>query len=262
MRIMDRESKTKDACVILIVEDNPVNRLLLRKKIEQAGFKAALSAENGEEAVALALKHNPDLILMDIQLPGMSGNEAIQSLRRQTYSGPIVALSADGTKEDKDKSYAAGANGYVTKPIDFAALFSRIDEFLQSAAGRENSRGIRPADKKSTGAASLPQISPSVSAAAKSVWIADAKEKLQIIAEALAHADDENQMERIKAIAHEYKGQAGYFGLRELERIARALDAAFKSDECPEHLKKLTVRLASEIDGIIHETIRLPGGES
>jgi len=246
---MAQKSASKDDSVILVVEDNPVNRLLLRKKIEQAGFSSTLSAENGEEAIALALKHNPDLILMDIQLPGMNGNEAIRSLRQLKYTGPIVAVSADGAKEDMDRSFAAGANGYVTKPIDFTVFFSTINEFLHLAASRE----IRPEDTNHMAALSRSTISQSVSAAARNVWIADAKEKLQIIAEVLDHADDEIQMARIKAIAHEYKGHAGYFGLRELEGIARELDAAFRDDERPERLRQLTGRLVAAIEGVLHE---------
>jgi two-component system sensor histidine kinase/response regulator len=253
MRIMGQKSKTKDAAVILIVEDNPVNRLLLRKKIEQAGFPSPLWAENGRDAIALALEKNPDLILMDIQLPDLNGNEVMQRLRRQKYTGPIVAISADGAQEDMDKSLAAGANGFITKPIDFAVFSSRISEFLPAAAGREKRRQSKPEDHKSTAAVSRSKIGPSVSAAAMNALIADAKEKLQTIADVLEHADDESQMARIKAIAHEYKGNAGYFGLRELEGIARELDAAFKDDERPERLLKLTGRLAAEIEDVIHE---------
>ncbi len=253
MRIMGQKKKTKDASVILIVEDNLVNQLLMRKKIEQAGFHSPLSAKNGQEAIALALANNPDLILMDIQLPDLNGNEVIQRLRKQKYAGQIVAVSADGTKEDMDRSYAAGANGYITKPIDFAMFSSRINESLQSAASQEKRRESNLEDKKNIAAASRSKIGQSISAAAKNVLIADAKEKLQIIAEVLEHADDESQMARIKAIAHEYKGNAGYFGLHELERIARELDAAFKNDERPEHLIKLTGQLAAEVEGVINE---------
>jgi two-component system sensor histidine kinase/response regulator len=254
MNAMEQQSNIKGTSVILIVEDNPVNQLLLRKKIEQAGFPSPLSAKNGREAIAAALENSPDLILMDIQLPDMNGNEVIASLRRQKYSGPIMAISADGTKEDMDRSYAAGADGYVTKPIDFAVFFSRIDEFLQAAAVEGNSRQSKAGDEKDSAAASRSKINQSVSAAARNVLIADAQEKLQIISEVLEHADDETQMERIKAIAHEYKGNAGYFGLHELESIARELDAAFKSGERRERLKKLTGRLVAEIEDILAES--------
>jgi CheY-like chemotaxis protein len=250
---MGQPSKARDAAVILVVEDNPVNRLLLGKKIEQAGFSPPLWAANGRDAIAVALESDPDLILMDIQLPDLNGNEVIRRLRMQNYGGPIVAVSADGAPEDMDRSFAAGANGFIAKPIDFAVFASRIDEFLAAAAGRETRRESAPKGKLKMAAASRSNAAPSVSAAAMSVWIVDAKEKLQILADALGHGDDEDQLARIRAIAHEYKGNAGYFGLRELEGIACELDAAFRDDERPEQLMKLTGRLAAEIEGILHE---------
>jgi len=208
-----------------------------------------LWAGNGQTAIAVALENDPDLILMDIQLPDLNGNEVIRRLRAQNYSGPIVAISADGAPEDRDKSLAAGANGFITKPIDFAVFASRIDEFLAAAAGRKS----EPKGKRKMAAASRSKTAPAISAAAMSVWIADANEKLQILADALGHGDDEEPMARIRAIAHEYKGNAGYFGLSELEGIARELDAAFRDDGSPERLRQLTGRLAAAIERVLHE---------
>lgn len=251
LETMDQKTSGKEHPVILIVEDNPVNQLLMRKRIEQAGYPYSLLAKNGQEAIALALKNNPDLILMDIQLPDMNGNEVMQSLRQKKYAGPIMAISADSAKEDMDRSFASGANGFVAKPIDFAVLISKINEFLPLAAGRENPRETQ--DNKNIAAGSRSRINPSVSAAARDIFITDAKEKLQIIAEALAHEDEESQMARIKAIAHEYKGNACYFGLGELERVAQELDRGFKNDERPEFLKKLTQQLVAVIEGILKD---------
>jgi HPt (histidine-containing phosphotransfer) domain-containing protein len=82
----------------------------------------------------------------------------------------------------------------------------------------------------------------------------DSQEKLQILAEALEYADDEKQMGKIKAIAHEYKGNAGYFGLKELESTARELDLGFANDQPQENLIKLTRQLVAIVKGIIDET--------
>ena len=89
----------------------------------------------------------------------------------------------------------------------------------------------------------------------------DAQEKLQILAEALEHADDENQMGKIKAIAHEYKGNAGYFGLKELEKIARELDMGFSNDQPQENLIKLTRQLVATVKGIVDESNLMFYGE-
>jgi CheY-like chemotaxis protein len=229
----------------LIVEDNRINQLLLLKKLEQHGFHSLLLAKNGQEAVALALNNNPDLILMDIQLPDMNGNEAIRSLRNKKFTAPIIAVSADASSKDMAASSAAGASGYISKPIDFAAFFSKIAEFITA----ESDQNDRPRTN-----AHADRIDPSVSAAAKNVFITDSQEKLEILTAALKHADDENQMEKIKAIAHEYKGNAGYFGLKELERIAIELDMGFSNDQPQENLIKLTRQLVATVAGIVDET--------
>jgi CheY-like chemotaxis protein len=241
---MAQKKDARDGVVILVVEDNPVNQLLLKKKIAQAGFPPPLAAKTGQEALAVALARRPDLVLMDIQLPDMNGNDVIRSLRRQEFTAPIVAISADRSPEDLERCRAAGANGHIGKPIDFAVFFERIGEFLPPAAAARDS-----APAPAPGA----RISPTVSAEARDVLIADAREKRDIIASALARSGEEGQLERIKAIAHEYKGSAGYFGLNGLEGIACELDAAFKNGECPERLKELSGRLLAEIEGILHE---------
>ncbi len=249
---MTHPSTTQAERVILIVEDNSVNRLLMAKKFSDQGYRSLILAKNGAEALDLALKNNPDLILMDIQLPDMNGNEVIRRLRQQGFTAPIVTVSADHRQEDIDRSRASGADGYILKPIDFLAFFAKINGHLRPA--RKESGIPASGAEEGNKAASAPQavrISESVSAAAKNVLIVDAKEKLPVIANALEHFDEENQRERIKAIAHEYKGIAGYYGLRELERIAQELDEGFKNDEPGELLKKLTGQLARAVAGII-----------
>lgn len=235
----------QDNPMILIVEDNRVNQLLMMKIFEKKGFNSVMVAKNGHEALEMALKNNPDLILMDIQLPDMNGNEVIQSLRNKKFAGSIVAVSADALKEDMDRSFAAGANGYISKPINFATFFSQISKFIKVKNDQKNpSQTDLHSDR----------IDPSLSAAAKNVFIIDAQEKLQILAEALEHAEDENQMGKIKAIAHEYKGNAGYFGLKELESIARELDLGFSNDQPGENLTKLTRQLVAAIISIVDKT--------
>ena len=231
--------------MILIVEDNRINQLLLLKKFAQQGFHSLLMAKSGQEAVALALKNNPDLILMDIQLPDINGNEVIQSLRNKKFTGPIVAVSADASQKDKDASSAAGANGYISKPINFNTFFSQISKFIKAEDGQKNQPQTNTYSDR---------IDPSISAAAKNVFIMDSQEKLQILTAALEYADDEKQLAKIKAIAHEYKGNAGYFGLKELESIAQELDMGFSNDQPQENLIKLTRQLVAIVKGIVDET--------
>lgn len=244
----------QDTPKILIVEDNRINQLLMMKKFENQGFNSVMLAKNGLEALKIALKNKPDLILMDIQLPDMNGNEVIQSLRNKKFPGAIVAVSADSLKKDMDASFAAGANGYITKPIDFESFFVKINDYLKLHDDWEKTSQGQDMEKKSVPADAHPyRINQSISDAAKNIFIVDSQEKLQILAEALEHADDEDQIKKIKAIAHEYKGNAGYFGLKELESIARELDMDFANDQPQEYLVKLTRQLVAIVKGIIDE---------
>jgi two-component system, cell cycle response regulator DivK len=255
LKMSPSKIRMPDNPMILIVEDNRVNQLLLMKKFEQQGFHSLLLAKNGQEAIDLALKNNPDLILMDIQLPDMNGNAVMQSLRNSKFTGQMVAVSADAAKEDMDKSFAAGANGYITKPINFDTFFTTISEFLKLKDDQGKTPPAQGKEKKIIPTASRPdKIDSSISAAAKNVFIIDGQEKLQILAAALEHSDDENQMAKIKAIAHEYKGNAGYFGLKELESIARELDMSISNNQPQEELIKLTQRLVAVVKEIVDET--------
>ena len=116
---------------VLIVEDNPRNRRLVRDVLAHAGFRT-LEAENAEAGLELAREQPPDLVLMDIQLPGIDGVEALGRLRadRRTAGIPVVALTAFAMKEDRDRFDAAGFDGYVEKPVDVRALPGQVAALL------------------------------------------------------------------------------------------------------------------------------------
>ncbi len=104
---------------ILVVEDNPVNMELVRDLLEINNYEV-LEATNGQAAIEIATREKPDLILMDIQLPGIDGLEAsrIISGNSELSKIPIVALTAFAMKTDENKARAAGCVGFITKPID------------------------------------------------------------------------------------------------------------------------------------------------
>jgi CheY-like chemotaxis protein len=116
---------------ILLVEDNEMNRDMLSRRLLKAGFEMVIAVD-GEQAVDLARSEAPDLILMDISLPGLDGWEATRLLkaRPETRSIPIIALTAHAMAGDREKSLAAGCNDYDTKPIDFRRLMEKIQGFL------------------------------------------------------------------------------------------------------------------------------------
>jgi len=115
---------------ILIVEDNPANMRLATFLLQSFGH-AVLCAEDAEIGLTLA-RGQPDLILMDIQLPGMDGLAATALLKKDpaTAAIPIIALTAMAQMEDQEKAKAAGCDGYIAKPLSIRALRSAIDSLL------------------------------------------------------------------------------------------------------------------------------------
>jgi CheY-like chemotaxis protein len=116
---------------ILLVEDNEMNRDMLSRRLLKQGFEMVMAVD-GEQAIDLARSEAPDLILMDISLPGLDGWEATRRLKAmpETRSIPIIALTAHAMAGDREKSLAAGCNDYDTKPIDFRRLVEKIQGSL------------------------------------------------------------------------------------------------------------------------------------
>ncbi|HKQ62055.1 MAG TPA: ATP-binding protein [Candidatus Polarisedimenticolaceae bacterium] len=119
---------------ILVVEDNPLNRKLVRNVLQARGYRV-LEAQTGEEALRQLRGGLPDLVLMDLQLPGMDGLEVTRRLKADpaTRSVPIVALTAHARTGDEERAREAGCAGYITKPIRLAIFPAQVDEFLLSA---------------------------------------------------------------------------------------------------------------------------------
>jgi two-component system, cell cycle response regulator DivK len=120
--------------LLLIVEDNIHNLKLARAVLGHAGY-ATIEARNGEDAIALARTHRPDMVLMDIQLPGMDGLEALARLRADpaTAGIPAVAFTAFAMKDDRERFLAAGFHGYLEKPISVREFPSQVAALLAGA---------------------------------------------------------------------------------------------------------------------------------
>ena len=116
---------------ILVIEDNEDNRRIVRDLFTSAGYEL-IEAVTGEDGVALAQRERPDLILMDIQLPGFDGYEATRRIKADpTLAGvPIIVVTSYALSGDDVKAMAAGADGYVSKPFSPRALLAKVREFL------------------------------------------------------------------------------------------------------------------------------------
>src|ERR1044071_4539398 len=116
---------------VLLVEDTEDNRFMMRRLLEMTGYRV-VEAMNGEEAVKLAKKESPNLILMDLSLPVIDGLAATRLIRKlpEFKSTPIIAVSAHDTTDFQSEAIEAGCNSYVTKPIDFSELEVLIAKLL------------------------------------------------------------------------------------------------------------------------------------
>jgi two-component system, cell cycle response regulator DivK len=116
---------------ILVVEDNEKNLKLVRDVLQYAGYDV-VAASSAEQGLAMAIERPPDLVLMDLQLPGMDGTAALRQLRDspRTRSVPVVAVTAFAMKDDRERALRAGFDGYLEKPISVQALPEQVRSFL------------------------------------------------------------------------------------------------------------------------------------
>jgi two-component system, sensor histidine kinase and response regulator len=223
---------------ILLAEDNPVNRAVAERLLAKRGHSVFI-AENGREALDFASRHdNLDVILMDIQMPELDGLTAIKEIRRnEEKTGrhiPIIALTAHAMKGDRERCLEAGADDYLTKPVNSAALFASLDRLKETRNGPQSPRSPVPA-------------TPTDAPASQIMDVAQALERLdgdRELLEELAHlfaeewpktaveiesalmARDAASLDRC---AHGLKGASANVGAKrlsdaahELEKIARA----------------------------------------
>ena len=202
---------------ILLAEDNPDNQRLISLKIRDTGASIDI-AENGQIAVDMALKQQYDLIFMDMQMPVMNGIDATKLLRKNGYSGHIVALTANAMQEDVDNCMAAGADGFLVKPIDWNQFYETIHQYL--------------AIKDYPGDRDRP---------IKSSLLDDDPEMVDLVIkyiDTLPSQIDEifmlyqsGDFDGLGACIHSIKGTAGNFGFMDVSNIAKNIETALANDK-------------------------------
>jgi CheY-like chemotaxis protein len=120
---------------ILVVEDNRLNMKLVRDVLEHAGYDV-VGAATGEEGVELALGVRPDLVLMDLQLPGIDGTEALRRIQQSATGAvmPVVAVTASAMPSERAAATRAGFDGFLEKPINVRALPTQVASFLAASS--------------------------------------------------------------------------------------------------------------------------------
>jgi len=233
---------------ILIVDDTPVNLKLVRVLLSRQGFDVR-TANTAEEALEVAQSFHPNLVLADIQLPGMDGLEMTRRLKsdpatRQTI---VLALTAFAMKGDEQKAFAAGCDGYITKPIDTRTFPALIRKYLSRDAGTAN--GVTP--------------TPTAADDRNGVPLRDLQQTF--LSEAIGHSGRligtlGSGLDQAQALvmAHRWAGTAGSIGYPEISRHARELETQLaqngaasqaKTREALVHLARLFAEGLEELSG-------------
>jgi CheY-like chemotaxis protein len=213
---------------VLVAEDNPTNQKLVSALLDQRGHRVTM-VNNGRHAVERAAQESFDLILMDVQMPEMSGLEATAAIRASERGTgrhiPIVALTARAMAGDREQCLAAGMDAYAAKPVRAEELFAAIDAIVASA----------PSTASSTATPQSPETAGTVDSAALlaafggrpdlvreviDVFLADAP----VMIARLKQAADTGDVEALVAAAHAIKGSAGLFSQGDAYQHARALE--------------------------------------
>ena len=193
---------------ILLAEDNPDNQRLVQFHIQHVGAKLVI-ANNGKEAVERALEHDFDLILMDMQMPEMDGVAAAQLLRQTGCSVPIVALTANASREDRERCEEAGFDDFLTKPFDKVRLNQVLRYYLKPSdadAGDATNRDTSMTDEMKQLTANFVEELPS---------------RMARINAALA----DQQWAELRTLMHQLKGASGGYGFPDLGKMAGRIEA-------------------------------------
>ncbi|MCA1753910.1 MAG: response regulator [Spirochaeta sp.] len=231
--------------IILLVEDNETNREVAGLLIEKTGARIR-TAENGVEALESVSEESPDLILMDLQMPVMDGFEATRQLRKEGYTGPVIALSAAVMDDDRKEAAEAGMTAHIGKPIESEQLYATLVEHLggfatvaasaaSAAAPVAATQSTAPAGAAPVGPSVLPESLPGFDLARglrqlggdDALYLRQLKlfgSKLRRDYAPLLEHLRNNDIEAARQVAHALKGAAGTLSAVELQRIAEQID--------------------------------------
>ena len=211
---------TKLEGTVLLAEDNPANQELFKLYLRNVGANTT-TVENGAQAVDEAMTRKFDLILMDMQMPVMSGVAAVKELRGNGYRGPIVALTANSTIGDRDACLWAGCNDYLSKPVDRSRFMNILSEYLSEPDPKEKT--LSPVVSKLV--ADEPEIAD---------LVVEFIDSIPAMFDKIDHAAKNRDWENLKFAVHSLKGVGGGYGYPELTDIAGKIEFQIATKNQPE----------------------------
>ncbi|MDH5693814.1 MAG: ATP-binding protein, partial [Gammaproteobacteria bacterium] len=206
---------------VLIVEDTPDIQELVKFVLRKAGIKSDV-AENGKEGVELALSRDYDLVLMDLQMPTMDGLQATRLLREKNYDKPIIALTANVTKQDQEQCLEAGFTDFTVKPIKKAHFFEILEKYMS------NTKETKPIYSQ------LLEDDPELIELVTK-FVTGLPEFIEAINKAMENGD----VEEVSKTAHKLKGIGGGYGYPMLTTLAAEIQAVITSQD----LEKLAAKV-------------------
>jgi PAS domain S-box-containing protein len=231
---------------ILVAEDSKPNQLVVKAMLERNGFDVDV-ANNGTEACAWVKKkgHGDSaygLILMDVQMPGMDGTEAARWIRNNGYDVPVIALTAKAFIEDEKNCLEAGMNDFMTKPVDYKALLSRVNMWLGG-----NGSGVSLPSEKAQELRSL--MGDRAFADALKVFSEDVQQRLFALDQALSAENLELASVQLHTLFGIYAG----YGFTELQHLSKALEESCQAKLAPPieslgRLRMMSDELLEEIE--------------
>ncbi|MGH6753872.1 MAG: response regulator [Bradyrhizobium sp.] len=220
---------------LLLAEDNSLNRQIIRAMLEQAGHEV-VTANDGAEAVRLAVRNAFDAILMDVQMPEMDGYAAARAIRRtmQTPAVPIIALTANALSGESERCMAAGMDVHIPKPVNWPTLFATIDRLVVQS-GQDARLAGEPTGGKPTPGASGSFDGACLAELRNSIGDQNAMRLLKLfVVEARRRFPSQpgtsQTREAISEEAHAFAGSAGMLGFRELAEACAALQSTGLDD--------------------------------
>jgi PAS domain S-box-containing protein len=226
-----------DGLRILLAEDNTTNQVVAFGMLRKLGYEEVAIANDGAEAVDMALSRHYDVILMDCQMPEMDGYEATQRLRRAGCDSVIIAMTANAIKGDRERCIEAGMNDYLSKPIDLKTLRAMVARWVgQSSRLAElplydeasiNSRFGGDEELKEVALTAFRTTTPALLGKLKAALDAGDRKKVQLFAHSAKGGGSMIAAERYAGIAAAIEERAGTAPLEDLQRMHLELQAAF-----------------------------------